>query len=343
MIELNFPNPVLFPQDFFDREEERWVTHRLLDHALAPIPIILGERKMGKTSFVNVVKHEYASRAHAFILPHNYWVEHILQDVANSLYAVLYDPFALSAPRAPLPMPSHPDIMYIVELSERIAEEDARPVILIVDELDSLLRQSEPDERERILHFFLTLPQRTRGRVQLLFTMAQVESTVPPEDVTFFRERTMRIRLRPWEESETRAFLGWLFEGEDAVSEEAQALIFRAGGGHPYFTKALLHQALASRGGHPPRRLDTEDIRAAISRLRDLPEVRFTIQHLFEVHWTQEERQVLRWAALGHRVDGPVAARLEERGYLTRDNGNGYRLRIGILKHWLVREESWQF
>ncbi len=337
MIELNFPNPVSSPRDYFGREAERGLVHDLLARDAARIPVLLGERKIGKTSTLNVLEGEYTGWARSIRLPHRHTVEGFLQELANGVHSILYDPFA-SPPGQPLVMPpDRPDRTQVLDLVRRLAAREGRPLVFVVDELDSLLEHSAPEAREGIVRLLLALRQEGGGVVRYLFTMSRVDEMIPPALRSDFREAVHLIPLRPWSREELGAFLRGVLAPHCRVEAGAQEVLFREAGGHPYFTKAILHLLLESRRGDEEEgcRVGREEVLAAVDRLPTLPEVRLTVQNLFRVHFDAGEHAVLRDVAAGRPVEGEVAARLVARGYL-HPEGDGYRLRVGLLERWLA-------
>jgi len=326
-MELNFPNPVILPHDYFDRENELRTGWHALARPDPIIPLFLGERKIGKTSTLNVFTTRYRDRARFLSLPFAFTVDDWLREMADGLLDLLFDP---TVPET-YPSTETVDLSTVQTWARRLVERERVPVVFYVDEIDSLFTMYDEKEGERLIDLLLTLlPD---PHIRFLFSATRTVETLPPGRREIFQNHVHPIPLRPWPEPTTREFIQWLVGPTYTFTDDALALLYQAGGGHPYFTKAILHNLLqGSESMLEETTITAALVQRAMDRLPEMTEVAHMVHNLLEVHFSEEERDILKASARGRPVTGPAAARLAERGYLHEGT---FTLRVGVLRHWL--------
>lgn len=349
-LELNFPNPIETRSDLFDREPQLALVQETLRSPSRRPVVIRGERVMGKTSLLNVVV-EWAlaeSRFCVLQLPpvssREAFMEEILEGMATEVRTSLYR-LGLRDERGRF-LPST-----VIEFA-RVAGElssaaTGKTFLLCLEELDSMLVNC-PDAAagNQILDFILYVVSKTSLPIKFVFTLTRTSPQIVRSDASQFMSSARITRLLPWTSEEVRGFVDWLLHGERVFDEDAHELLYAAGGGHPYLTKAVL-QTLQELGRPAPgARVAIADVREAIEATVTSPEVDFTLDNIVKVHLSDPELHVLRQVAAGPEptepvvVDAPaeVIEGLRERGYLRAHGGNRYTQAFGLLGEWLSRK-----
>jgi Transcriptional regulatory protein, C terminal len=351
-VELNFPNPIETWADLFDRQQElRRVQETLRSSTKRPV-VIKGERVMGKTSLLNVVV-EWAmdeQQLSVLRLPHVDsrigFAEEILDGIAGEV--------ATSLHRQGLRDEHGKFLLSTTAEFDRVAAELSarRPgacFLLCLEELDSMLVKCRDDaSRNQVLDFVVHMVNLTSLPIRFMFTMTKTPEQLLLSDASPFMSAARITHLVPWTFEESCDFANWLFQGDVRFHEDAKAQLFAACGGHPYLTKAVLqtlHESSSDMAGDAP--VSAQQIRSAITATVASPELDFTLQNIVKVHFTAEERTVLR--QVSSRPNGCSSAELAALGepyleagdellrrrYLRPSRADGFVEAFGLLTQWL--------
>ena len=158
MIELNFPNPVSAQKDFYDRREALERIKQSLNSGSAHPLVILGERRIGKTSLyvrsINFVKEALSAQFTPLLLPHgavirsfNDFVRELLQALSKALDENL-------AENELMGQDGKLKFLSMGQLSETIARlisKSNKTFIICMDEFDAALANSGPADANTIL------------------------------------------------------------------------------------------------------------------------------------------------------------------------------------------------
>lgn len=344
-LELNFPNPVLSGRDLFDRDAELREAHAVLAQSSPRIVVFLGERKIGKTSTLNVFIEREQSHVLPLHLPTVYsltdfWAE-ILEGLCGAADISMQALGLMDERGYVFPLDEQQVLQIIADLLARTS----RPVVVLcLDEFDSFLTKCDADERDAVLEFVCRSVEADEWPVRWVFTMTRVEESLPARFRDRFQRLSHQVRLAPWEEESARAFVEWLLGDYLTFSDAAHEELYVAAGGHPYFTKAVLHTLINELGKGQGAHILPEDVHLAVEVTLRLPNVAWTLRNLAHAHLSGREQAVLTESVSGHPVqDTDVAERLVQRGYLIHQGEGHYALRLGLLGMWLFRHapEAW--
>jgi len=317
----------------------------------------MGERVMGKTSLLNVVV-EWARQEKQLVvlqLPHvnsrDAFAEEILDGMAAEAGTSLHR-LGLRDTQGQLRLSTVVEFARVA--GELSAGATSRSFLLCLEELDSMLVKCPDDATaNQILDFILHVVTKTSLPIKFVFTMTRTAPQILRSDASPFMSAARIASLAPWTFEESHAFVAWLLGGAVTLDEDAHELLFAAGGGHPYLTKAVLQtlQELETHRAHGAS-ITVEHIRSAIAASVASPELDFTLDNIVKVHFSDEEVQVLRRAATGsgglsvaelRALPGSwpsVAHELQRRRYLRADDPGGYAQAFGLLAEWL-KSKPW--
>ncbi len=362
MIELNFPNPVSAQKDFYDRQEplER-IKQSLSSGSTRPL-VILGERRIGKTSLyvrsINFVKEALSVQFTPLLLPHgavirsfNDFVRELLQALSKALDKNLAESGLMG-------QDGKLQLLSMGQLSETIARlisKSNKTFIICMDEFDAALANSSPTDADKILGLTSYLAERADLPLTTLFTIThsiqQTQDAFYSPDIT----KAEIIPLTPFAKEDLAAMTSDLLGEQITFPEAAQNHLYRLSGGHPYFSKLLL-DCLAQR------RLPADDIiqataqmveQAAADAARD-PRARHAVDNIYHIHFSEQEKAIMlllaeRNAPLSAQSIRQLGAsyitaarRLHRRGYLDQQGDGSYAFHIAFLGHWLREWEEYE-
>ena|GEM_PF-6703495 len=367
-LELNFPNPIETRSDLFGRDREFGLVQQLLLSPGRRPAVIMGERVTGKTSMLNVIAEWAADDAGLSViqLPHvgsrNAFVEELLDGMAAEAGTSLHR-LGLRDARGGLRAATMTEF---VGVAAELCATAGATFLVCIDELDSMLVNCpDEDTAQQILDFLDHVIASTELPVKFAFTMTRTIQQILHSGGSPSMNAARVVFLVPWSAQQVRELVGALLGGDDTLDGPAHELLFAAGGGHPYLTKAVL-QALQDLGRLAPGATATAttatatattatateaattttaaDLRQAIEAAARSPEVDFTLDNIAQVHFSTEELGVLlRAATTGGAIAAadPAAPRdaldaLCRRGYLLPDGAGGYVQAFGLLACWLA-------
>lgn len=362
MIELNFPNPVSAQKDFYDRQEplER-IKQSLSSGSTRPL-VVLGERRIGKTSLyvrsINFVKEELSAQFTPLLLPHGAVIRSFNGFVRELLQALSKAQNKNLAESGLMGQDGKLQLLSMGQLSEAIARlisKSNKTFIVCMDEFDAALANSSPTDADKILGLTSYLAERADLPLTTLFTIThsiqQTQGAFHAPDIT----KAEVIPLTPFSEEDLAAMTFGLLGEQIAFPKAAQHHLYRLSGGHPYFSKLLL-DCLAQR------RLPADGIiqataqmveQAAADAARD-PRARHAVDNIYHIHFSEQEKVIMLLLA---KRNAPLSAqsirqlgasyitaakRLHRRGYLDQQKNGSYAFHIAFLGHWLREWEEYE-
>ncbi len=367
MIELNFPNPVREAKDFYGRRAELERIEQVFRSATRRPVAVYGERRMGKTSLMNVAAARLqAPPAPGFapLFPATVGV-YSLQDFAREALQSLCAFRGTSLPERGLLGPDgefHLDSagQFFGKTRELLQGSPARLHLLCIDEFDALLHNcaqyGQRVEAVKILQLCHDLVTQTDLPLTLFFTLTRLPEAIRDSFHTLITEEAERVDLLPLSAVEIGELLDGVF-GTQVVFEGAQRQqLERLSGGHPYLLKLLLanwldrHPALLSLVRATAASLD----QAADDAAHD-PRAEHALGNLLRVHLNRQERDLFTlMASLEDRITPAqldaadkvwrtVAENLTRRGYLTRlGEAGAYTFRAALLGRWLRQRPAFE-
>ncbi len=362
MIELNFPNPVSNQKDFYDRQEplER-IKQSLSSESARPL-VILGERRIGKTSLytrsINFVKEELSEQFTPLLLPHgasiysfNDFVRELLQTLSKALNKKLAESGLMG-------QDGKLQLLSMGQLSETLAQlisKSNKTFIICMDEFDAALANSSPTDADKILGLTGYLAERADLPITTLFTITH--SIRQPQDAFHSPDITKAevIPLAPFTQEDLATMTVGLLDKKITFPQAAQNHLYRLSGGHPYFSKLLLDCLIQ-------RRLPADDVIQATTQMVEQaaadaahdPRVRHAINNIYHIHFSEQEKVIILLLA---ERNAPLTAqsirqlgasyitaakRLHRRGYLDLQEDGSYSFHIAFLGYWLREWEEYE-
>lgn len=345
MIELNFPNAVSDPRDFYGRRTElEQIVAVILSRGRIP-PIVLGERRLGKTSLQNVTLrsvHEQGSEQfiHLNITPQGIkTTDEFALAVLSRLASCLGKNLA-SLNIHPGGTPFHLETVeqFEVYFGKLLDKDDARRYLLCVDEFDEIVRGVPAAEMPRLDGLITWLVERTGLPVTLFFTMTRPPEAMQRQIPSTLLAKAFLVPLLPWTITEIEQLLSGVFGDRLAASSQGVDWLFRCSGGHPYFTKLLLdHMQRVSPVTGPVKLDDTVCQDAAQRQALDDPRPGMAVENLYQMHFSDEEK-----ALLLHSTSRGGRIALAE---LRRAGASWISAARGLVKryYWLERDGVFEF
>jgi len=349
VFELNFPNAIRDDRDFFDRTAERLHIQHAFQAATSKPIVILGERRIGKTSLLNVSTNWLSAQPQTIVVFPGPWNSlpqfklEFLSALASASGERLRQKEWLDA-NGRLQLASVTE--FVGACRETCAAARDQRFVICIDEFDSfLLKCSDPVEREEIQTLAFYLIEKTRLPVTLFFTMTRPTEKIGRAYPTSFLNKSEQIHLHPLSRPDTAAMVTGLLGNAFVFSEDSLNYLYRLSGGHPYFVKALLDSLVNPPLAAPPgAHIDRAWIDRAVAQAIDRAEVQSTLTNLLETHFADDERGLLaHLAQAGGRsaptqvLDEwqPAVMALAKRDYVSVQPDGEVALRIDFLRPWL--------
>lgn len=350
-LELHFPDPVENEKDFFDRKPEReLIDFRMRQGMVRPL-VILGERRMGKTSLHRISKPRLSELDFPCVSPilTDYTLECLTSELLRGMCFKLNfapDQTGMIDARGDFHLTSIADLINVLH---RIFQTvNGRPLVVEMDEFDSFVNNCEELERRRVLDFVLRLIETHDLPLKFFFTMTRPSERMRHSYPTSFLSESDIVHIHPFGRDETNAMIVTLLANLMVLTEETLNLLFRLSGGHPYFLKLLL-ECLFNRYSQfgPTVVITPEMLQVALGLAVNDTRAEHSVLNLLEVHMTGYESAVfsdlvrssgvLRAEQIKGRPTAWEAAaeELVKRDYIQRENSDGYSFRIEYLHHFL--------
>lgn len=330
-------------RDFYDRNEELKIALPTLMEPSIHVPIVvIGERRSGKTSLLKLLLHKL-SEDQRFISIYIPWLginsaPKLMREFLHSLFReLLLDDITVKEKINQV----NNLIDFQVQVKEILGNRTDVIVVFCIDEIDSILLQSDLDQTSKSEIFSLIgfLIESSVFPIKLVLS-----STCEPEKFGadyILKTKTENIRLKPFPTSDLSEMLNGILGNDFQVTDQEQNALYEVSGGWPYFAKALLYYLVQ----YSP---DGKDLARAISEAIKNDQIIGTWEHIYESHWGDYERAVILFLAKHggkvtiaeinlNNLNFKIALhQLIERGYIIND-AIGYRLRIGLLQNWLTQ------
>lgn len=309
MIVPDFPTPVTTLSAFYNRQHEFQRALAVLTACTRTPVVVIGERRMGKTSLQNVVVEALQTidppLVALYVEPRvitsvDLFAEAIFRQLSMHLES---DFHALGL----LGSDEHfqfeaPDQFDQVVLSI-IPPNHNGDFVLCIDEFDEIVRlisNAGEDEKMRFFALIHHLVERSPLPLRLFFTITHLPTSMKSELPSPLISKAEVIELLPLTEPTTLGMLDWLLKDiQEMVEPAVKQRIVELAGGHPYFLKLLVSN-LTGVGQE-----DTALIRdlAAFERialpaaLEDL-RARHAIANVYKIHFDSNEKRVLLYMAV---------------------------------------------
>jgi hypothetical protein len=367
IIELNFPNDVRDEKDFYGRKAElERIERTLLAGSGRPL-LILGERRIGKTSLQTVSARRLATRdGDRFVplfLPPARNIRS-LSDYAKELLQCLCSYLGKNLKETGT-MSDEGQFQWISAghfrdtLARLLEEATDRTFIVCIDELDTILLESARTEAAQVLGLTDYIIEKADLPLVLCLTMTRLPEAETESFGSLNISKSEVIPLGPLPRREMEDMLEGILGGQVLLDDSAQDLLFGLSGGHPYVTKLLVDRLLARYWSEGTKLSVTQAmVEQVISDASDDPRARHAMANIYKVHFSTQEQQLAMLlsdrlieghtglAAQELRILGPsflkAAKVLARRGYLARDAQGGCDFRIKFLGWWLHDWEEYE-
>jgi DNA-binding winged helix-turn-helix (wHTH) protein len=350
MIELNFPNAVRDEKDFYGRKMELERIERvLLSGRRVPI-LIIGERRIGKTSLQNVVLRRLQSVEEPRFVSLNIEPRGItsLDDFAKAILQRLCSYVGKKMQDTGL-VDSNGKFHYEgVEQVEwainGLLDSRANQIFLLcVDEFDEIIRNvQEINLLEALVHRLIE-----GTPLAILFTMTLLPSSIQKMQSTPFTTIAEIVSLKTFEENEMAEMILGILGDQVAVSQNEISLLFSSSGGHPYFAKLLLANIYERNNMvNDPQAITDLMVNQAIQDAANDLRTDTVLENLYHIHFSEMEKELLLLLAEKEKpiscedlkiVGTPwltAARQLVKRHYLIEDE-NHVDFRINFFRNWL--------
>lgn len=319
--------------DFFNRVEEK---RRALSDLMAPNTSwtvwVVGERRAGKSSLLCLLG-EKCRRANMVVLNIPWQAIYSLDDFYHEYIEALDQALNISFEERQqfLCDPSNSSA-FRQALEQRRLAIGEKKVVVILDELDSILREVGPQNQREII-----------GTLERLVSIGQkliVASTRRPEDIEtstaspLIRKATL-IELHPFSDEDMNNLISAYLQPSTV---EIQEQIRYWSGNWPFYAKAILfHYFLL------PNNISNHFQRALSEAVNTIAPL---CEHLYRHHWNEDERRAVLLLARKKNISsadlyllGTAAVtafkNLVKRGYFVQDEQGQYRFRVHLIGKWL--------
>ncbi len=346
----------LYPREFFDRQQERSEIRPILEDLSNRQPIaIIGERRSGKTSMLLHIELWAQKKGFLVLKIQEYGVT-----TARELYHRLWTELEPDLSKAP---PEHVDegwmqgsLLHMMEQrsmgkSEGKLEDKPVPILLWIDELDTLFENEKmsDDEKTKILGFLLQLIERTDFPAKLIFSITHEFPELEHIRSSPLIYKARRVKLRPFPKKDAEAMIPALLEDRKKWNEVAPYWDWdrfcAETGCQPYYMKLLLVHLGRVWQRHEGRIEKEAWWEEAIQHALQDDTFTNSCEHIYKRHFDERERAVLLWMVRSEEGLSPsaleeaelenVARNLVERFYLQEEKGR-VTFRLGLLRRWLA-------
>lgn len=358
MVGLNFPNAITDEKDFYGRKDRLSRIEEIFLSAQRVPVLIIGERRTGKTSLMNVVVRrletaaipEHSSRfVYLPIEPRGItsfstFARSILLRMSSYLWKSWPD-LQLESDHS---IPEVTTIEQFEVVMMNLLQYSAREIFLVcVDEFDEIVRRIEASELRKVMGLIRTVVEKTDLPLSFFFTMTSVPDLMREEVPSTLIAMAQVLDLRPWDTQEITQLIHDVSGNILDWPPEQMHQLTNLCGGFPYFTKLILYHLvnISSFRKHPvivTEDLFDETIKQALMDTRtDL-----VMENLYWCYFSKPEREVLlllaeRKGSLPIRALSQAGAawvsaarRLVKRYYL-REEKDEYVFRASFIGKWL--------
>jgi len=360
VIELNFPNAVREEKDFYGRRPALERIERVFCSGTRRPVAVYGERRMGKTSMMNVVAarlRTLESPRVVALFPATIGVcslEDLLREILQSLCEFqgtsLTERGLVGDDRQfHLNSLGH----FHGEARALLQGSPAALHVLCIDEFDALVHNclsfGQPGEAHKVLGFASGLVEQTDLPVTFFLTLTRLPDPVQDAFNTFVTEGAERINLAPLSPSEIGELLDRVLGGALTLKEPQRRQLEDLCGGHPYVLKLLLANLLDRVWERTfPVQVDGALLEQAVNAAAQDPRAEHALGNILRMHFSPQERDLVTlMAAMNDTVTRQqldrvgktwhtVAENLVRRGYLAPGPPDAaYTFRLAFLGHWL--------
>ncbi len=249
MAHLCFPDPVRTAADFFNREKELAEVQRALRSAGRHAIVILGPRKIGKSSLLNVLVEwgEHELNLAAVHVPRVNSAADFAAEVVEALCyqaGVPVQEVGLVGEGGRFRFTTVTGLTHTLNLVARRAP--VTGFLVCVDKFDDMLRICTEQEMRSILNLMWYIIEKSWVPLRFIVTMTQIPEVIWKSYESELLLASTVVELTPWDARRTQHFVEWLVGDRWRFEDGAHEWLFRHTEGHPFALKRVL-KALLTR------------------------------------------------------------------------------------------------
>jgi hypothetical protein len=341
-------------RDFYDRREISATAYQQLQSGATKTLILLGGRRAGKTSQIRHLRSCFLARQAGCVgfieIP---WGgirtrDELAREILQALRAYMGRDLALQETLTQRPLVEPQSLAGFLEtMHTLLALAGDRPLILAIDEFDSILVESalaagDADEGKATMELVNALVGGAFPNLRLLLSMAAIPAVLSDRRSSSLLANATLATLHCFPKPDMDEMVLDIVQQEQQVGATDLEEIYRLSGGWPYYAKLLL-ACMADLPAGP------EQVAQALQAAVCHHGASQTITNIYDLHFdAHQKRLVLLLALHDGRINAAelaesgaamqtAARQLADRDFVAIDaNGDCY-FRIGLLTHWFRR------
>jgi DNA-binding winged helix-turn-helix (wHTH) protein len=354
-IELNFPNPVSDPKDFFGRQRElKQIEETLVQKNSV---VVLGERRIGKTSLQMVATEMLRRRENNRVvcLPPLPPSGAILswQDFLIEVFQSLCSYFRMPPQDTGL-FDTQGQLVAISfgQITEAIIDlirHNHETFVLIIDEFDVIidnLQKRDESEVNKLLALISQLVERADIPIVVFLTMTQLPQQLLDSYASPFTFQTQLIKLRPFSEQDASDLIEGTLGTQITLDNGAFSCLCDLTGNVPYLILHMLeHLVRQFWSVGQVLTITQENIDVVAETAASDARINAVFENLYWAHFTADQRQLLLLLTKVKKIDVAVleiigsnflsaARRLAKRSYLRHDDHGHYAFSMDLFRWW---------
>jgi DNA-binding winged helix-turn-helix (wHTH) protein len=359
-IELNFPNAVRDAKDFYGRQEQLERIKQVFCSGTRRPVAIWGERRMGKTSIMNVVAARLQTPGAPRIVPLFPATVGInsLEDFAREILQSLCEFRGTSLTEVGLVGDDRRFRLtsvgqFFSEARKLLQDPPTTLYLLCIDEFDVLLynchKYGQPVEADKILDLSKELITQADLPLTFFLTLTHLPKGIQDALKALVIDQAERIDLLPLTPKDTDELLNGILGNRVILQTPQRRQLYRLSGGHPYVLKLLLANLLDRTPEDLfPLRVQASTLEQAADDAAHDSHAEHALGNILRVHFSPQERDLVTLMAdlddhiTQEQLDRAgkewrtVAENLARRGYFVRESTDDlYTFRFTFLGRWL--------
>jgi len=357
MIVLDFPNAVDTVERFYGRGRELTLAMTVFTEGRRVPVVVIGERRIGKTSFQNVVISQLVKPGSSQLIPliieprGIQTVDQFVEAVLGRLSAEASRDLNEAGVKCRDGYIHLESPVLFENICERLLDGlPERHFILCIDEFDELIRvtgEIGEQEQNRLMGLIHHLVESSRLPLSLFLSMTRFPDAAGNQIASPLLAKSQIIELRPFDFFEMEEMLAGLLRGYASIATEEKNWLYAQSGGHPYILKLIIANIFEGYDPGPEPVLITRSIlEKAMLKAVDDPRGQYAFENIYRVHFNADEKRVMLYLAeRGEPVNAnelraasitllTAAKNLQKRHYFVERDGE-YSMRAQFLGEWL--------
>lgn len=357
MIALDFPNAITSEDRFYGRRQELDQIQNTLTRNQRVPAVVIGERRIGKTSIYNVAIRRLKNIAEGSFIPLiveprgiksvDLFIESVMVRLTSYTKSDLRNSGLLGSDNhIHLELPEQFDAAFF-QLTDGLEKER---FLLCVDEFDELIRiaaESGNGERMKLMGLIHYLVEKTATPLSLFLTMTRLPEGASKEIASPLLAKCDVVELQPFPLQDLVDMVRGLVQDHAIFESPELEWLYTLSGGHPYIAKLLLANLFKRvRASESPILIVHKMLEQAKNDAVEDPIVHYAFENIYHMHLNADEKRVLLYLAERNeqvdaselRVAGApsvtAAKTLKKRHYLV-EHDDKYTIKAQFLGDWL--------